>query len=165
MLTDAVRDSCCRLSEGNDPPNGRRVWLIALSLSAVALVACNDADTRRRDAIANRLVGTWLEQVEQEELKFRRVLSLESGGTFQQAITVAAQDGSVRTEVVAGDWFFDGETLKRRYLTVNGKRVSGIQFASYQVISVTDTELACMDHLIEGKRSIKFQRVAGGTRP
>ena len=78
---------------------------------------------------------------------------------------MAGQDGSVRTEVIAGDWFFGGETVKRRYLTVNGKRVSGIQFASYQVISVTDTELACVDHLVEGKRSIRFQRLAGGTNP
>ena len=145
--------------------NGRRVWLITVWLWAVALAACNDADTERRDGIPNRLVGTWLEEVEGDGLKFRRVLSLQRDGTFQQAITLAAQDGSARTEVIAGDWFFDGETFKRRYLTVNGKRVSGIQFASYQVISVTDTELACVDHLVEGKRSIKFQRVAGGTRP
>lgn len=139
--------------------------MITVWLSAVALAGCNDADTQRRDGIASRLVGTWLEEVEGDGLKFRRVLSLESGGTFQQAITVAGQDGSVRTEVIAGDWFFDGETFKRRYLTVNGKRVSGIQFASYQVISVTDTELACVDHLVEGKRSIRFQRLAGGTNP
>jgi hypothetical protein len=46
---------------------------------------------------------------------------------------------------------------------VNGKRVSGIQFATYQVVSVTDSELACVDHLTEGKRNVKFQRVAGGT--
>jgi hypothetical protein len=129
------------------------------------LAACSDADTQRRDGIASRLVGTWLEEVEEDGLKLRRVLSLEKDGTFQQAITVAGPDGSVRTEVIAGDWFFDGETFKRRYLTVNGKRVSGIQFASYQVVSLTDAELACVNHLVEGKRSIKFQRVAGGTRP
>ena len=110
-------------------------------------------------------MGTWLEEVEEDGLKLRRVLSLEKDGTFQQAITMAGHDGSVRTEVIAGDWFFDGETFKRRYLTVNGKRVSGIQFASYQVVSLTDTELACVNHLVEGKRSVKFQRVAGGTRP
>jgi hypothetical protein len=133
--------------------------LITVWLGAVALAACNDA------GIADRLVGTWLEEVEGDGLKFRRILTLERGGTFQQAITVAGQDGSVRTEVTAGDWFFDGETFKRRYLTVNGKRVSGIQFASYQVVALTDTELACVNHLVEGKRSIKFQRVAGGTRP
>ena len=145
----------------NRPP----VWLITLGLSAVVLAACNDADTQRRDGTADRLVGTWLEEVEEDGLKLRRVLSLERDGTFQQAIAVAGQDGSVRTEVIAGDWFFDGETFKRRYLTVNGKRVSGIQFASYQVVSLTETELACVNHLVEGKRRIKFQRVAGGTRP
>ena len=131
------------------------VWL-----SAVALAACNDAETQPRDGVADRLVGTWLEEIETDGLKFRRVLSLERGGTFQQTITLAGPDGSVRTEVIAGDWFFDGETFKRRYLTVNGKRLSGIQFASYQVTSITDTELACVDHLVEGKRSIKLQRVA-----
>lgn len=145
--------------------DGRRVWLITVWLWAVALAACSDAEPQRRDAIADRLVGTWLEEVEGDGLKFRRVLSLMKGGTFQQAITLAAQDGSVRTEVIAGDWFFDGETFKRRYLTVNGKRVSGIQFASYQVVSVTDTELACVDHLVEGKRNVRFRRVADGTTP
>ena len=147
--------------------NRSRAYLITacLLLLAPVVAACTDADTRRREEIAQRLVGTWLQEIEREGLKIRLVLNLEKGGTFQQAVKAVGPDGSSRTEIIAGDWFFDGETFKRRYLTVNGNRVSGIQFASYQFVSLTDTELACVDHLVEGKREVKFRRVPDGTSP
>jgi hypothetical protein len=98
-------------------------------------------------------------------MKIRLVVALEKDGTFQQAVKVFEPDGSIGIETTAGDWFFDGETFKRRYRTVNGRRVSGIQFASYELISLTDTELACVDHLTEGKRKMRFRRVPDGTMP
>ena len=110
-------------------------------------------------------MGTWLEEVERDGVKIRRVVKLEKDGTFQQTVKAVGPDGSSRTEVIAGDWFFDGETFKRRYLTVNGHRVSGIQFASYQFISLSESEFACMDHLVEGKREVRFRRVPDGTLP
>ena len=140
-------------------------YLSAAWLLAVVLSACSDADTPRQDEIKQRLVGTWLQEMEQDGWKFRLVIDLEKDGTFQQNVKVVGQDGSLRTEVIAGEWFFDGETFKRRYRTVNGRRVSGIQFASYQFVSVSDTELACVDHLAEGQRNIKFRRVPNGTMP
>ena len=134
-------------------------------LLAVVAVACTDAGTQRRDEIAARLAGTWLEESEGDGVKVRRVVTLEKGGTFRQAVKVLEPNGATRSELVTGDWFFDGETFKRRYLTVNGNRVSGIQFASYRFVSLTDSELACVDELTEGKRSVTFRRVADGTLP
>ena len=145
--------------------NRWRTCSITVWLLAAVVTACTDADTRRREEIAQRLVGTWLEEVERDGLKIRVVVNLEKGGTFQQAVRAVGPDGASRTELIAGDWFFDGETFKRRYLTVNGNRVSGIQFASYQFASLTDSEFACVDHLIEGKREVKFRRVPDGTSP
>jgi hypothetical protein len=136
--------------------------VLALSMLAAA---CNDASTERRAAIAERLVGTWLEEAEGDGMKIRRVLTLEKDGTFRQAAKSLESDGSSRSEGAAGEWFFDGQTFKRRYHTVNGRRVSGIQFASYEFSSLTDTELACVDHLTEGRRKILFRRVPDGTVP
>ena len=135
------------------------VHVLAVFVLSALVVACSDADAQRR------LAGTWLEESELDGLKIRRVLALKEGGIFQQAIKVVEPGGTTRTETTDGEWFFDGETFKRRYRTVNGKRVSGIQFATYQVISLTDSEIACVDHLTEGKRNIRFRRVADGTVP
>lgn len=137
---------------------------LAVLVLSVLVAACSDADTQRGEDISGRLIGTWLRESEGEGLKVRRVVILEKGGTFQEAVKVLAADGSARSEATAGDWIFDGENFKRRYRTVNGKRVSGIQFATYQLISLTDTQLVCIDHL-EGKREIRFRRVAEGTMP
>jgi len=142
------------------PARIRPLAVIALS---VLMAACGDADTQRREEIAGRLVGTWLEETEADGMKIRLVVALEKGGHFHQAVKVFEPDGSVRTETAAGDWFFDGKTFKRRYRNVNGRRVSGIQFASYEFMSLTDTELACVDHLTEGKRQVRFRRVPDGT--
>jgi len=146
----------------------RHLWPIhapVVLILSVLVAACNDADGQRREEIAGRLAGTWLEESESDGLTIRRVVTLKKGGTFEQAVKVLEPGGSVRSEVAAGDWYFDGETFKRRYRTVDGKQLSGIQFASYQVISLTDSELACVDHLTEGKRNVRFRRVADGTTP
>jgi hypothetical protein len=138
--------------------------LVVLGVSVLA-AACNDAGPQPREEIASRLTGTWLEEVEADGLKIRRVLAVKKGGTFEQTIKVLEAGGSIRSETTTGDWYFDGETFKRRYRRVNGRQVSGIQFATYQVLSLTDTELACVDHLIEGKRNVRFRRVPDGTTP
>lgn len=146
-------------------PWSARTFPLPVLVLCVLVAACNDAEVQRREEVAGRLVGSWLEELETEGLKIRSVIVLEKGGTFQQAVKVLEPDGSSRIETTAGDWFFDGETFKRRYRTVNGRKVSGIQFASYQFISLSDTELACVDHLTEGKRQVRFRRVPEGTAP
>jgi hypothetical protein len=148
-------------------PRVRHPWplhALVFGLSVLA-AACNDADRQPREDIAGRLAGTWLEESESDGLKIRRVVALKKSGAFEQATRVLEAGGSTRSETTAGDWHFDGETFKRRYRFVNGKHVSGIQFASYQVISLTDTELACVDHLTEGKRNVRLRRVPDGTMP
>jgi hypothetical protein len=134
--------------------------LVVLGVSVLA-AACNDAGPD----IASRLAGTWLEEAEADGLKIRRIVALKKGGAFEQTTKVLEAGGSIRSETIEGDWYFDGETFKRRYRSVNGRRVSGIQFASYQVLSLTDSELDCVDHLIEGKRNVRFRRVPDGTTP
>ena len=146
----------------------RHSWPIdALAVFALSLLvtACDNASTQRNDEIKGRLVGAWLQESVFDDWKIRSVVTFQKDGTFQQAVKAFAADGSVRGETTAGEWFFDGETLKRRYRTVNGKPVSGIQFASYQFVSLSDTELACVDHLTEGKREVRFRRVPEGTAP
>jgi hypothetical protein len=137
---------------------------LVFGLSVLA-AACNDTDPQPREEIASRLAGTWLEESESDGLKIRSVVALKKSGAFEQATRVLGAGGSMRSETTTGDWHFDGETFKRRYRFVDGKQVSGIQFASYQVISLTDTELACVDHLTEGKRNVRFRRVPDGTMP
>ena len=131
-----------------------RSFLLALS---VLVAACSEGDTR--------LPGTWLEEFEFDGRKVRRILALKQGGAFEQVTKVVEPGGSVRSESMTGDWYFDGETFKRRFRTVEGRPVSGIQFATYQVVSLTDTEMACVDHLTEGKRNVRFRRVPDGTAP
>jgi len=149
-------------------PRVRRLWplpaLVVCGLS-VLVAACNDADAQRRAEMAGSLAGTWLEESESDGLKIRRVVALKKGGTFEQVARALEPGDAIRMETTAGDWYFDGESFKRRYRTVNGKQVRGIQFLSYQVLSRTDTELACVDHLAEGKRNVRFRRVPDGTMP
>jgi hypothetical protein len=137
---------------------------MVLGLSVFA-AACNDAGPQPREEAASRLAGTWLQESESDGVKIRHVVALKKGGAFEQSTRVLVADGSTRSETTAGEWHFDGQTFKRRYRTLNGRPVSGIQFASYQVISLTDTELACVDHLTEGKRNVSFRRVPDGTLP
>ena len=145
----------------------RHLWPVhaPVVLALSVLVSACDADAQRREEIAGRLAGTWVEETESDGRKIRSVVTLKKGGTFEQAVKVLEPGGSARREFTTGDWYFDGETFKRRYRTVDGRQVSGIQFASYQVVSLTDTELACVDHLAEGKRNVRFRRVADGTTP
>ena len=150
---------CGAESEAHTPRVRRPVHFLAALFLSTLVAACDDADARRREEMKDRLVGTWLEEAEFEGTKIRRVVSLQKGGAFQQTTQVTDPDGSTRSEATTGEWFFDGETFKRRYRTVNDKQVSGIQFASYQVVSLTDAELACVDHLAEGKRNVRFRRV------
>src|SRR5262245_7718963 len=116
-----------------------RVKLALVFVFSILAAGCDDASTQRHEEIKGRLLGTWLEEAEVDGWKIRRVVTLEKGGAFQQANKLTAPDGTVRAEAVAGEWFFDGETFKRRYRTMNGKPVSGIQFATYQFVSLSDT--------------------------
>jgi len=144
-------------------PAGRilgRMRLIHALVVLAFVAACGD-----REDLAGRLPGTWLEEAEVSGEKISRVVALKQGGTFEQATKLLGSGGATRIEITAGEWYFDGETFKRRYRTVDGRRVSGIQFTSYQVVSLTDSELACIDHLTEGKRNVRFRRVPEGTTP
>ena len=156
---------CGANSEAHTPRVRRPTHFLAALFLSILATACDDADARRREEMKDRLVGTWLEEAEFEGTKFRSVVSLQKGGAFQQTTQVIQPDGTARSEASTGDWVFDGETFKRRYRTMNEKQVRGILFASYQVISLTDAELACVDHLTEGKRDVRFRRVPEGTKP
>jgi hypothetical protein len=142
----------------------RRLWLCAAV--GAALTAChNPPDDSSAQAVEQRLVGTWLREYEEEGVKVRRVLVLESGGRFIEMSRITELDASATEHSHTGDWLFDGTNLKRRYTSVDGRQPAApvMPYATFELKFPSRNEFVGIDRV--RRREVQYRRVADGTTP
>jgi hypothetical protein len=131
-------------------------WLLPLALLlALELAAC-DSDTTK--ATKNRLAGTWIAETAGPAGRVQRVLTLGIGGGLKDASYTLAAGGALPLEVREGEWFFDGVNFKRKYTSIDGKRLTNAFFIyeTHQLTSVSASELVGVSRVGQGE--IRFRR-------
>jgi hypothetical protein len=112
----------------------------------------------------DKLVGTWLREINEGDYKVRRVLVLESDGRFHEATRVVDSEGVSRTATADGYWVFDGINFKRKYTRVDNGQLSGgrITFATFQIKSASPREFTGVDNV--RNIEVTYRRVDEGTQ-
>ncbi len=141
--------------------------LFLIACLVAPLAACDHPpEDSATDTVRVRLVGTWLRAYDEAGTRVRRVLVLESDGSFHERSAVVSVDTAVpRESHGSGTWLFDGTNLKRHYRLVNGQPVSAptVPFATFELRFTSRAEFVGVDR-IRG-RQVTYQRVAEGTLP
>jgi hypothetical protein len=145
-------------------------WSLLAILGALVVLASDwqaalrtTPDAAQDDA--ERLQGTWLREYSDQGTTVRRVLELEPGGAFHEAVRVVQASGGVARFAHEGQWLYDGTNLKRRYTLMNGHPPSHLNapFATFQVTFDSRNEFTGVDHV--HKVEVRYERVAPGTEP
>ena len=143
----------------------RRIWLCSVFGAALASACHSPPDDSSAQAIEQRLVGTWLREYEEEGVKVRRVLVLESGGRFIEMSRITELNTSSAEHRHRGDWLFDGTNLKRRYTSVDGRQPAApvMPYATFELKFPSRNEFVGIDRVRQ--REVQYHRVADGTAP
>jgi len=142
-------------------PDLRRIVLLPLLLLASLVAACDDPATRD---VKERLAGTWFTESQEHGGIARRELTLETDGHLKETVRLVAPNGASRIESREGEWFFDGENLKRKYTYVDGKPLTNAHFIyeTHELKSVTASELVASSKV--GRGEVRLKRVPAGGR-
>ena len=110
-------------------------------------------------------MGTWLREYEEEGVKVRRVLVLESGGRFTEMSRLTELDSAAAEHSHTGDWLFDGTNLKRRYTRMDGRQPAApvVPYATFELRFPSRNEFVGIDRVRQ--REVRYHRVADGTKP
>jgi hypothetical protein len=142
----------------------RPLLVIVVLLLGLGLGGCEDAQALKAQETSQRLVGTWLREIEVDGAKGRRVLVLGSDGKFSETLGVEFADGRKGREERAGDWSYDGTNLKRRYTHEDGRQLSGnYYFVTFALTSFTGSEFEGRNY-VQGEE-VRYRKVAEGTKP
>jgi hypothetical protein len=142
----------------------RTIFALVAILIALGVSGCEDAQALKAQETSEKLVGTWLREMEVADAKGRRILFLGSDGKFSETLAVDFADGRKGREDRAGEWTFDGTNLKRKYTHEDGRQLSGNHhFVTFALTSFTGKEFEGKNH-IQGEK-IHYRRVAEGTKP
>ena len=142
----------------------RRPWLCAAL--ALLLTGCDSSTGDAPDReLQQRLTGTWLRDFEEDGIRVRRVMVLESDGRFREMTRITDAAGTVTQHNHGGEWHFDGTNLKRRYTSVDGKLPSAptMPYATFEVSFQSRNEFIGIDHV--RKREVRYQRVTDEAQP
>lgn len=137
-----------------------------MTLAAALAGGCDSGpDIAPEEPVAQRLVGTWLREYQDESALVRRVLVLESGGGFREMATATDAGSLVAEHVHEGEWRFDGTNLKRRYLRMDGRVPAApiVPFATLELRFPSRNEFIGVDNV--RKREVRYRRVSEGTVP
>ncbi len=123
--------------------------LVTLIFPAVLIAACDDSSLKRVDAVRQRLVGRWLEELSLDGAKIRSIVTLDQDGKFFELEEVLDANGSIKQKKHAGEWSFDGINFKRKYTSLNGQPLSNAQFgyATYAVKSFEQDRFIGVDNV------------------
>jgi hypothetical protein len=142
----------------------RVLLAIVTLLLGFGLGGCEDAQALKAEETSQKLVGTWLREIEVDGAKGRRVLVLGSDGKFSETSAVEFADGRRGREERAGDWVCDGTNLERRYTHEDGRQLSGnYHFVTFALTSFTGSEFEGKNH-VQGEE-VRYRKVAEGTKP
>jgi hypothetical protein len=130
-----------------------QTWLPAVTLSQAAI--------DRQD----QLRGTWLRDYAEGEVRVRRVLQLDAGGTFRESVRIADAQGRITRLEHEGTWLYDGTNLKRKYTRMNGQPPSrlNLPFATFEVAFQGRNDFVGVDHVHRVR--VEYRRVAPDTQP
>jgi hypothetical protein len=142
-----------------------RLALTALVFSiSFTLVGCEDVRAVKANETTQKLVGTWLREMEHGGQKARRVLVLGADRKFSEILVVELSEGKHGKSESSGEWSFDGTNLKRRYTHEDGRQLSGnFNFATFALTSVSDTAFEGRNHAMG--EEIAYRKVPEGTKP
>lgn len=141
----------------------RRDILLFVPLSL--LVGCGQEKNVKAEATRQRLVGTWLREVDEDGMRMRRVVVLSADKSFKEMAKLARKDGTIISASHAGEWFFDGTYFKRKYTEVDGRQQnsSGITLATLRLEPSENDEIVGVDD--SRKVTFRYRRVEPGTEP
>ena len=145
----------------------RRCFLAAFL--ATLLAACDDAPSHSdspADQVRQRLVGTWLREYEEQGTRVRRVLVLDSSGSFQEMSSIVSpQFAEPQVAQGSGAWSYDGTNLKRKYARINGQPLAApaVPFATFALRFPSRSQFVGVDHI--RRREVSYHRVPDGTVP
>ena len=136
----------------------RRKLLLLGIFSAVLTVSCDDSSQKPADAVRQRLVGRWLEELSVDGVQVRSVVILDQDGKFIEVEKTLDASGSTKQETHAGEWSFDGINFKRKYTGLNGQPLSNARFgyATYAVRFFAKNEFIGVDNV--RTRETRFSR-------
>ena len=141
----------------------RTLLAVVALLLGIGLCGCEDPEALKANETAEKLVGTWLREIEGPDAKARRILVLRADGTFSETLVAVFVDGHKANEERSGDWIFDGKNLKRRYTHHDGRPIGHYVFVTFELTSFSGREFEGKNHL-QGEQ-IHYRRVAEGTSP
>ncbi|MBC7601304.1 MAG: hypothetical protein H7255_01405 [Ramlibacter sp.] len=141
----------------------RALIAIAVLLLGIGLGGCEDPEAMKANETAEKLVGTWLREIEVSGAKAPRILVLGPDGKFSESLVADFADGRKRKEERSGEWTFDGKNLKRRYTHEDGRIIGNYNFVTFELTSLSAREFQGKNH-VQGEE-IHYQRVAEGTEP
>ncbi len=139
---------------------------ISIALAGLLLAACNNAPTGlSEEAVQDRLPGTWLREFEEDGIRVRRILVLETDGRFHEMTRITDASGAITEHTHAGQWLYDGTNLKRKYTSMDGKPPSAptVPFAAFELSFQSSNEFIGVDHV--HRREVRYQRVQPETLP
>ena len=131
-----------------------------------ALQACSNASEESNiDITQQRLVGSWLRDYQDGEIKARRLLVLQADGRFTESVRVVDANGAVTQHAHEGGWLYDGTNLKRKYTLIDGKQPSApfVPFATFELKFESNREFVGLDRV--HKNEVRYRRVDEGAMP
>lgn len=113
--------------------------------------------------VAGRLPGTWLREQAEQGVRSRRLLDLAADGTFRERVRIVSRDGEVSQQEHAGNWFYDGTNLKRKYTVMDGRPPSrlNLPFATFEIRFESRDEFVGTNHVY--RSTVRYERVAPET--
>lgn len=137
--------------------------VMAAVLCGCLLAACESAESQRILQVRTQLVGTWQFNGTSDGEQVQRTVRLGQDGKFTDTVRVQksgepAQDSNE----YGGEWSYDGNNLKRRYMSENGRKYSGgtLRYSTFPLTSVSSSELVLQDNIAKEER--RYQRLAEG---
>ena len=142
---------------------------IVIAPTSLLLLACSNASTDASndspdELVQQRLLGTWLREFEENGIRVRRILVLESDGTFRESNRITDAGGAVTEHSHAGGWLYDGTNLKRKYTRLAGKQPAAptVPFAAFELRFQSNNEFIGTDNV--RKHQIRYLRVQPETQ-
>ena len=133
---------------------------ISIALAGLLLAACNNAPTGlSEEAVQDRLPGTWLREFEEDGIRVRRILVLETDGRFHEMTRITDASGAITEHTHAGQWLYDGTNLKRKYTSMDGKLPSrlNLPFVALELKFESKNEFIGTDRV--HKNEARYRRV------
>jgi hypothetical protein len=143
-------------------------YLIGMALVCLLLTACDNgpsgppagiATDSAAESVQQELVGSWVREYQQKDVRARRLLVLEPDGSFREMVRITDGKGAITEHSHEGTWLYDGTNFKRKYTRMDGKPPSrlNLPFAAFQLKFESRNEFVGIDNV--HKNEVRYRRV------